>query len=210
MNLVAKEYVASQPADDPEVLVLSCFAGAALMGAFAAEADLEQARVQAGLMNSNLQAVFQRTMRELDREPARFHGYLLAVTMLQRLLLSLNTLRIIGVRPELTLPGGKRFAGDLARELERLGDALERETRPASLQELGEALHALRGAMARTPGGASLRSIVIARVGQQVLTLHAAVAQLFGERGSELGDGTEDDAGDGRTPTRAAGPQPWW
>jgi trehalose 6-phosphate synthase len=29
MNLVAKEYVASQPADDPEVLVLSCFAGAA-------------------------------------------------------------------------------------------------------------------------------------------------------------------------------------
>ena len=29
MNLVAKEYVASQPADDPGVLVLSCFAGAA-------------------------------------------------------------------------------------------------------------------------------------------------------------------------------------
>jgi len=28
MNLVAKEYVASQPADDPGVLVLSCFAGA--------------------------------------------------------------------------------------------------------------------------------------------------------------------------------------
>ncbi len=29
MNLVAKEYVASQPPDDPGVLVLSCFAGAA-------------------------------------------------------------------------------------------------------------------------------------------------------------------------------------
>jgi trehalose 6-phosphate synthase len=29
MNLVAKEYVASQPADDPGVLVLSCFAGSA-------------------------------------------------------------------------------------------------------------------------------------------------------------------------------------
>jgi trehalose 6-phosphate synthase len=29
MNLVAKEYIASQPADDPGVLVLSCFAGAA-------------------------------------------------------------------------------------------------------------------------------------------------------------------------------------
>jgi trehalose 6-phosphate synthase len=29
MNLVAKEYVASQPAEDPGVLVLSCFAGAA-------------------------------------------------------------------------------------------------------------------------------------------------------------------------------------
>jgi len=29
MNLVAKEYVAAQPADDPGVLVLSCFAGAA-------------------------------------------------------------------------------------------------------------------------------------------------------------------------------------
>jgi trehalose 6-phosphate synthase len=29
MNLVAKEYVASQPANDPGVLVLSCFAGAA-------------------------------------------------------------------------------------------------------------------------------------------------------------------------------------
>jgi trehalose 6-phosphate synthase len=29
MNLVAKEYVASQPEDDPGVLVLSCFAGAA-------------------------------------------------------------------------------------------------------------------------------------------------------------------------------------
>ena len=29
MNLVAKEYVASQPSDDPGVLVLSCFAGAA-------------------------------------------------------------------------------------------------------------------------------------------------------------------------------------
>ncbi len=29
MNLVAKEYVASQPTDDPGVLVLSCFAGAA-------------------------------------------------------------------------------------------------------------------------------------------------------------------------------------
>jgi trehalose 6-phosphate synthase len=28
MNLVAKEYVASQPADDPGVLILSCFAGA--------------------------------------------------------------------------------------------------------------------------------------------------------------------------------------
>jgi len=35
MNLVAKEYVAAQPADDPGVLVLSCFAGAAqdLVGA---------------------------------------------------------------------------------------------------------------------------------------------------------------------------------
>ena len=29
MNLVAKDYVASQPADDPGVLILSCFAGAA-------------------------------------------------------------------------------------------------------------------------------------------------------------------------------------
>src|SRR5262249_46772904 len=29
MNLVAKEYVASQPAEDPGVLILSCFAGAA-------------------------------------------------------------------------------------------------------------------------------------------------------------------------------------
>jgi trehalose 6-phosphate synthase len=29
MNLVAKEYVAAQPADDPGVLVLSSFAGAA-------------------------------------------------------------------------------------------------------------------------------------------------------------------------------------
>ena len=29
MNLVAKEYVAAQPAEDPGVLVLSCFAGAA-------------------------------------------------------------------------------------------------------------------------------------------------------------------------------------
>ena len=29
MNLVAKEYVASQSADDPGVLILSCFAGAA-------------------------------------------------------------------------------------------------------------------------------------------------------------------------------------
>jgi len=29
MNLVAKEYVASQAADDPGVLILSCFAGAA-------------------------------------------------------------------------------------------------------------------------------------------------------------------------------------
>ena len=29
MNLVAKEYVAAQPPEDPGVLVLSCFAGAA-------------------------------------------------------------------------------------------------------------------------------------------------------------------------------------
>src|SRR5215470_5566210 len=29
MNLVAKEYIASQPADNPGVLILSCFAGAA-------------------------------------------------------------------------------------------------------------------------------------------------------------------------------------
>ena len=29
MNLVAKEYVASQPSEDPGVLILSCFAGAA-------------------------------------------------------------------------------------------------------------------------------------------------------------------------------------
>jgi trehalose 6-phosphate synthase len=28
MNLVAKEYIASQPPEDPGVLVLSCFAGA--------------------------------------------------------------------------------------------------------------------------------------------------------------------------------------
>jgi len=121
-------------------------------------------------------------MREVGREPARFHGYLLAVTMLQRLLLSLNTLRIIGVRPELTLPEGMRFAGDVSRELERLGDAFENGTRPASSQELDEALHALRGAMARTASGTSLRSIVIARVGQQVLTLHVAATQLIAER----------------------------
>jgi hypothetical protein len=117
-------------------------------------------------------------------EPARFHGYLLAVTMLQRLLLSLNTLRIIGVRPELTLPKGKRFAGDVSRKLERLGDAIEKGTRPASSQELDEALHALRGAMARTAGSASLRPIVIARVGQQVLTLHVAATRLIAERRS--------------------------
>ena len=155
---------------------------ACTMSAFEAKANLEQAHGQAGLMNSNLQAVFQRTMRELGREPARFHGYLLAVTMLQRLLLSLNTLRIIGVRPELTLPEGMRFAGGVSRELERLGDAFENGTRPASSQELDEALHALRGAMARTASGTSLRSIVIARVGQQVLTLHVAATQLIAER----------------------------
>jgi uncharacterized membrane protein YccC len=92
---------------------------ACAMGAFEAEAqaELEKAHRQAGLMNSNLQAVFQRTMRELAHEPARFHGYLLAVTMLQRLLLSLNTLRIIGVQPEMTLPEGKRVVGDLTLEL---------------------------------------------------------------------------------------------
>jgi hypothetical protein len=143
------------------------------MGAFEAEAEaqLEQAHRQAGLTNSNWQAVFQRTMRELDREPARFHGYLLVVTMLQRLLLSLNTLRTIGIQPELTLPEGKRFAGDLTLELERLGDALESGTRLASSQELGKALDALRGAMARTASGASLRPTVIARIAQQVVTL---------------------------------------
>ena len=123
-------------------------------------------------------------MRELDREPARFHGYLLAVTMLQRLLLSLNTLRIIGVQPELTLPEGKRFADALTLELQRLGDALEGGTRPASSEELGKALDALRGAMPQTASGASLRPIVIARIAQQVLTLHVAAAHLIVERGS--------------------------
>jgi uncharacterized membrane protein YccC len=159
---------------------------ACAMGAFEAEAqaELEKAHRQAGLMNSNLQAVFQRTMRELAREPARFHGYLLAVTMLQRLLLSLNTLRIIGVQPELTLPEGKRVVGDLTLELQRLGDALESGTRLVSSQELGKALDALRGAMARTASGASLRPIVIARIAQQVLTLHVAAAQLIVERRS--------------------------
>ena len=152
------------------------------LGTLGDEADLEQAHRQAGLMNSNLQAVFQRTMRELNRESAQFHAYLLAVTMLQRLLVSLNTLRIIGARPELALPEGKRFAGDLVRELERLGDALESGTRPAPPQELGEAQHALRRAMAGTAGGLSLRYIVVARIARQVLTLHIAAAQLIVER----------------------------
>jgi len=154
---------------------------ACVIGAFAAEADLEQAHRQAGLMNSNLQAVFQRTMRELDREPAQFHDYLLAVTMLQRLLVSLNTLRVIGIEPELALQERKRFAGDVALELERLGDAVENGTRPAFSQQFSQALHALHGAMARTAGGASLCSIVLARVEQQVLTLQVAAAQLTDE-----------------------------
>jgi uncharacterized membrane protein YccC len=132
---------------------------ACIMGESEAEADLEQAHRQAGLTNSNLQAVFQRSMRELDREPARFHGYLLAVTMLQRLLLSLNTLRIIGIQPELTLLEGKRFADDLTLELERLGDAVERGTGSAPSQQFSKALHALYGVMAETAGGASLRSM---------------------------------------------------
>ena len=174
-----------QPVTAATMRAMACYA-ACIMGAFEAEAEaeLEQAHRQAGLMNSNLQAVFQRTMRELDREPARFHGYLLAVTMLQRLLLSLNTLRIIGVQPELTLPEGKRFADALTLELQRLGDALEGGTRPASSEELSKALDALRGAMPRTASGASLRPIVIARIAQQVLTLHVAAAQLIVERGS--------------------------
>jgi uncharacterized membrane protein YccC len=151
---------------------------ACIMGAFAPEADVEQARRQAGLMNSNLQAVFQRTMRELDREPARFHGYLLVVTMLQRLLVSLNTFRVIGIEPELALRERKRFAGDLALELERLGDAVEKGMRPAPSQQFSKAVHALHNGMARTAGGASLRSIVLARVEQQVLTLQVAAAQL--------------------------------
>lgn len=155
---------------------------ACIMGALAAEADLEQAHRQAGLMNSNLQAVFQRTMRELDREPARFHGYLLAVTMLQRLLVSLNTLRVIGIEPELALKERKRLGDDVALELERLGDAVGKGTRPAPSPQFSKALHALHGAMARTAGGASLRSIVCAHVEQQVLTLQVAAAQLGDEK----------------------------
>ena len=100
--------------------------------------------------------------------------------------LSLNTLRMIGIQPELTLPEGKPFAGDLTLELERLGDLLESGTRPASTQELGKALDALRGAMARTARGASLRPIVIARIAQQVLILHVAAAQIV-ERGRSFG-----------------------
>ena len=154
---------------------------ACIIGAFAAEADLEQAHRQAGLMNSNLQAVFQRTMRELDREPARFQGYLLTVTMLQRLLVSLNTLRVIGILPELALPERERFAGDVALELERLGDAVEKGKRPAPSEQFGKALHALHDAVARIAGGESLCSIVLARVEQRVLTLQVAAAQLTGE-----------------------------
>jgi hypothetical protein len=133
-------------------------------------------------MNSNLQAVFQRTMRELDREPARFHGYLLAVTMLQRLLVSLNTLRVIGIEPELALKERKRLGDDVALELERLGDAVGKGTRPAPSPQFSKALHALHGAMARTAGGASLRYIVCAHVEQQVLTLQVAAAQLGDEK----------------------------
>jgi hypothetical protein len=153
-----------------------------IMDAVAAEADVEQARRQAGLMNSNLQAVFQRTMRELGREPARFHGYLLAVTMLQRLLVSLNTLRVSGIGAEPALPEQKRFAGEVALELARLGTALDKGTGPTSSQELSQALHALQSAIARTARGASVGSIVLARVGQQVLTLHVAVAHLIDEK----------------------------
>jgi uncharacterized membrane protein YccC len=155
---------------------------ACIMDAFAAEADLEQAHRQAGLMNSNLQAVFQRTMRELDGEPARFQGYLLTVTMLQRLLVSLNTLRVIGIVPELALPERERFAGDVALELERLGDAVEKGKRPAPSEQFGKALHALHDAVARTAGGESLCSSVLARVEQQVLTLQVAAAQLIDEK----------------------------
>ena len=155
---------------------------ACIIGAFAAEADLEQAHRQAGLMNSNLQAVFQRTMRELDREPARFQGYLLTVTMLQRLLVSLNTLRVIGILPELALPERERFAGDVALELKRLGDSVEKGTRPAPSQQFGKEVHALHDAVARIAGGESLCSIVLARVEQRVLTLQVAAAQLIDEK----------------------------
>ena len=155
---------------------------ACIIGAFAAEADLEQAHRQAGLMNSNLQAVFQRTMRELDGEPARFQGYLLTVTMLQRLLVSLNTLRVIGILPELALPERERFAGDVALELKRLGDSVEKGTRPAPSQQFGKEVHALHDAVARIAGGESLCSIVLARVEQRVLTLQVAAAQLIDEK----------------------------
>jgi len=144
------------------------------MGAFDAEADLAQAHRQAGVMNGNLQALFQRTMSELARSTNRFEACLLAVTISQRLLVSLNTLQIIGVRPELASADGKQFAVSL----KDLGDALETNARPPPSEELGDALHALRGVMARNAAGSSLRPTLIARIGQQVLLLQAAAARL--------------------------------
>ena len=168
-----------QPTTAATIRAMARYA-ACIIGASKVDDDLEQAHRRAGLMNSNLQACFQRTMREVAPAPDRFQAYLLLVTTLQNLLLSLNTLRTVGVRPELTSAEGKRFADEVVLDLEHLGDALGAGRRPASLNSA--ALYAVSRAMARDGDGTSLRRIVITRIGQQVLALYAAAERLVAER----------------------------
>jgi hypothetical protein len=66
MNLVAKEYVAPQPADDPGILVLSYFADAARGLAEAAPVNPHDVEGMAGWHPAGPDDVARRTQRAVD------------------------------------------------------------------------------------------------------------------------------------------------
>jgi trehalose 6-phosphate synthase len=73
MNLVAKEYVAAQDADDPGVLILSRFAGAAVEFRRALLVNPYDAESVAG-------AIAQALAMPIEERRARHHGLLAAIS----------------------------------------------------------------------------------------------------------------------------------
>jgi trehalose 6-phosphate synthase len=118
MNLVAKEYVAAQDADDPGVLILSRFAGAAIEFQRALLVNPYDAEAVAG-------AIGQALTMPLEERRARHHSLLSAISEYdvdrwqQEFLAALrgdDGVREDGVREEFPVP-----ASPMRRRLERLG-----------------------------------------------------------------------------------------